>query len=131
MASLHIPFRVLDEVIRHCLYEHPREACGVISGVDDPLTVHPIHNRDRSETSYRFDEEQQLRVWKEIDHRGERPLVIYHSHTHSDAFPSTTDTAGATYEVTYLIVSTKNPLNPQIKAWSLTNMKPVEQEIWI
>ena len=48
-------------------------------------------NAERSPTFYRFDSMEQLRVWREMDDRDEEPVVIYHSHTATEAYPSRTD----------------------------------------
>ena len=46
-------------------------------------------------TFYEFDSMEQLRVWREMDDRDEEPVVIYHSHTATEAYPSRTDVSFA------------------------------------
>ena len=48
-------------------------------------------NAQRSPTFYEFDSMELLRVWREMDDRDEEPVVIYHSHTATEAYPSRTD----------------------------------------
>ena len=50
-----------------------------------------MDNAARSMTFYEFDSMEQLRVWREMDDRDEEPVVIYHSHTATEAYPSRTD----------------------------------------
>ncbi len=64
-------------------------------------------NAERSPTFYRFDSMEQLQVWREMDDRDEEPVVIYHSHTATEAYPSRTDISYAMEpDAHYLLVST-------------------------
>ena len=67
-------------------------------------------NAERSPTFYRFDSGEQLRVWREMDARDEEPVVIYHSHTATEAYPSRTDISYASEpNAHYVLVSTRDP----------------------
>jgi proteasome lid subunit RPN8/RPN11 len=73
-----------DKIIAHARADHPDEACGVIAGAiggDRPERFIAMENAERSPTFYRFDSQEQLRVWREMDDRDEEAVVIYHSHT--------------------------------------------------
>ena len=48
-------------------------------------------NAERSPTFYRFDAARATAVWREMDDADEAPVVIYHSHTATEAYPSRTD----------------------------------------
>ncbi len=48
-------------------------------------------NAARSPTFFEFDSHDLLRLYRELDDRGEVPVVIYHSHTATPAYPSRTD----------------------------------------
>ncbi len=64
-------------------------------------------NAERSPTFFRFDSTEQLSVWREFDDRGEVPVVIYHSHTATGAYPSRTDVGLAAEPAAhYVVVST-------------------------
>ena len=70
----------------------------------------PMDNAARSMTFYEFDSMEQLRVWREMDDRDEEPVVIYHSHTATEAYPSRTDISFAGEPgAHYLLVSTRDP----------------------
>ena len=74
--------------------DHPDEACGVIAGPvgsDRPERFVPMVNAARSPTFYEFDSMDLLRLYREMDARDEEPVVIYHSHTATEAYPSRTD----------------------------------------
>ena len=107
---LELPRAMVDQVIAHARRDHPDEACGVIAGKDGAATrVVEMANAERSPTFYRFDAVEQLRVWRSMDDADEVPLVIYHSHTATEAHPSRTDISlAAEPDAHYLLVSTRD-----------------------
>ena len=110
---LTLPGALRAAIIAHARADHPDEACGVIAGPagsDRPERFIPMTNAERSPTFYRFDSMEQLRVWREMDDRDEEPVVIYHSHTATEAYPSRTDIAYASEPgAHYVLVSTRDP----------------------
>ena len=70
--------------------DHPDEACGIVAGPvgsDQPTRHVPMDNAARSMTFYEFDSQEYLRVWNELDDRDEEAVIIYHSHTATEAYP--------------------------------------------
>ena len=81
-------------MIAHARADHPDEACGVVvgpEGSDRPTRLIRMINAERSPTFFRFDPSEQLRLVKEMDARDEEIIVVYHSHTATEAYPSRTD----------------------------------------
>ena len=81
-------------MVAHARADHPDEACGVIAGpagTDRPERFIPMVNAARSPTFYEFDSLDLLRLYREMDDRDEEPVVVYHSHTATEAYPSRTD----------------------------------------
>ena len=103
-----------DKIVAHARADHPDEACGVLAGPagsDRPQRFIPMTNAARSPTFYEFNSDAELfRVWREMDERDEEPVVIYHSHTGTEAYPSRTDIALASEPgAHYVLVSTREP----------------------
>lgn len=100
----------VDAIIAHARLDHPDEACGVIvgpEGGDHAERLVPMTNVDRSPTFFRFDPVEQLRLYQEMDAAGEEIVVVYHSHTATEAYPSRTDVSLATEpQAHYVLVST-------------------------
>ncbi len=91
---LTIAEEIRDEIVAHARRDHPDEACGIVAGPEGshrPLRTVAMTNAERSPTFFRFDSSEQLRVWRELDDLDEVPVVIYHSHTATEAYPSRTD----------------------------------------
>ncbi len=87
---------LVEAMVAHARADHPDEACGVIAGPegsDRPERFIAMANAERSPTFYRFDSGEQLKVWRSMDDADEVPVVIYHSHTATEAYPSRTDTS--------------------------------------
>jgi proteasome lid subunit RPN8/RPN11 len=103
---------LVDEIVAHARRDHPDEACGVIAGPegsDRPERFIPMLNAARSPTFYEFDSGDLLRLYREMDANDEVPVVIYHSHTATEAHPSRTDISYASEpEAHYVLVSTRD-----------------------
>ncbi len=100
-----------DAIVAHAKRDHPDEACGVVAGPagsDRPERFIPMVNAAGSPTFYEFDSLELLKLYKEMDDRDEEPVVVYHSHTATEASPSRTDIRLASEPgAHYVLVSTR------------------------
>lgn len=124
---------IVEAIVAHARKDHPDEACGLVSGPagsDRPERFIPMTNAERSPTFYRFDSIEQLKVWREMDARDEEPVVIYHSHTATEAYPSRTDISYA-FEpgAHYLLVSTRDPDVPEIRSFRIVDGEVTEEQL--
>jgi proteasome lid subunit RPN8/RPN11 len=124
---------IIDAIVAHARRDHPEEACGIVAGKagsDSPTRHVPMDNADRSMTFFRFDPGEQLRVWREMDDRDEEPVVIYHSHTATQAYPSRTDVDIAGYpEAHYLLVTTKDPERAEFRSFRIVDKQVTEEPV--
>jgi [CysO sulfur-carrier protein]-S-L-cysteine hydrolase len=133
---LTIPKDVYDAIVAHARADHPDEACGVVAGplgADRPERFVPMTNAERSPTFYSLDPGEQLRVWREMDDRDEEPVVIYHSHTSTEAYPSRTDISYASEpNAHYVLVSTRDADKLgefQFRSFRIVDGEVVEEEV--
>jgi [CysO sulfur-carrier protein]-S-L-cysteine hydrolase len=109
-AVLKIAREHVDAMIAHAWEDHPDEACGVIigpEGSDLPTRLLRMINADRSPTFFRFDPQEQFELYKAMSAAGEEIVVVYHSHTSTEAYPSRTDVDLASEpQAHYVLVST-------------------------
>lgn len=126
------------EIVEHGLRELPNEACGLIAGTDgSAVKVFTMRNMDESPMSYRLDPIEQLRVTKEIEETGSELWGIYHTHTHTEAYPSETDRDRARWvqpfypNVFYVLVSLSDRDNPVVRAYRITDGVVAEEELTI
>jgi [CysO sulfur-carrier protein]-S-L-cysteine hydrolase len=101
-----------DAIVEHARRDHPDEACGVVAGPagsDRPARLVPMLNAAMSPTFYEFDSGDLLKLYREMDDNDEEPVVIYHSHTATEAYPSRTDISLAQEpDAHYVLVSTRD-----------------------
>jgi len=132
-AMLTISSALQAKIVAHARADHPDEACGVIAGPagsDRPERFIPMLNAERSPTFYRFDSMEQLRVWREMDDRDEEPVVIYHSHTATEAYPSRTDVSYASEPgAHYVLVSTREPDRAEFRSFRIVDGEVTEEEV--
>jgi proteasome lid subunit RPN8/RPN11 len=132
---LEITRDVVDAIVAHARRDHPDEACGVVAGPvgsDRPERFVPMVNAARSPTFYEFDSMDLLRLYREMDARDEEPVVIYHSHTATEAYPSRTDVTYASEPTAhYLLVSTRDPDTEEIRSFRIVDGVVTEEDVSI
>jgi proteasome lid subunit RPN8/RPN11 len=130
---LRITADLVDAIVAHARRDHPDEACGVIAGPagsDRPERFVAMANAERSPTFYRFDSGEQLRVWREMEDRDEEPIVIYHSHTATEAYPSRTDVSYASEPgAHYVLVSTRDQAAVELRSYRIVDGRISEEEV--
>jgi [CysO sulfur-carrier protein]-S-L-cysteine hydrolase len=121
------------EIVDQGLREFPNESCGLIAGADGvPVKVFPMRNADASPSTYRLDGREQLHVFDEMEAQGWELWGIYHSHTHSGAYPSETDRKLAFYpESRYLVLSLQEREAPVIRSFFIAEDGVDEEDLVI
>ena len=126
---------LVDAMVAHARRDHPDEACGVIAGPygsDRPERFIEMENAERSPTFYRFDAAEQLKVWREMDANDEVPVVVYHSHTATEAYPSRTDISFAGEpDAHYVLVSTRDPIEHELRSYRIVDGVVTEEPVKI
>ena len=110
-----------DEIISHAREEDPNECCGILAGKDTKVArLYRAVNAEASPYRYNVDPKDLLRIYKECDAQGWDFVAIYHSHTHTEAYPSPTDVRLAAWpDSFYLIVSLADKVNPVLRAFRI------------
>jgi proteasome lid subunit RPN8/RPN11 len=117
------------QIIRdHCDREYPNEACGILAGRGNEVKkVYSLASEKPSPAFYRIDSKEQIRVDKEMRDAGMQLVGIYHSHTASPAYPSSTDVELAYYpEAVYVIVSLMDRKDSLVKGYTIVEGKITE-----
>ncbi|MGH3796631.1 MAG: Mov34/MPN/PAD-1 family protein [Pseudonocardiaceae bacterium] len=124
---------LVDAMVAHARRDHPDEACGVLAGPagsDRPEWFIEMTNAERSPTFYRFDSAEHLRVWRAMDAEDEEPVVIYHSHTATEAYPSRTDVSiAAEPGAHYVLISTRDPDVHELRSYRIIDGTVTEEPI--
>ena len=128
---LTLPQAFIDEMIAHALEDAPNECCGIIAGQDGrAVKLFRAQNSAASAYRYNVDPKELFRIHRECDENGWEFIVIYHSHTASEAYPSDTDVRLAFWpETHYVLVSLMNRENPVVRAFRIEDGRVSEEEI--
>ena len=158
MSPLTIPRAIVDEMIAHARELDPFECCGILAGKDGRVSRHyrisntvardqravqvfqeadvkqlgELSEATRAEIAYFMDPKELLAAFKDIRERDLELSVIYHSHTHSPAYPSQTDIGLAYYpEAAYLIISLEDKAAPDLRAYWIADsrVRPAELHV--
>ncbi|MDW8002747.1 MAG: M67 family metallopeptidase [Deltaproteobacteria bacterium] len=131
--KLKIPSFVYLQIIAHAQEEWPNEACGILAGTDDEIKrAYPLENQERSPERFSISAEDQLRILEDIEKNDLKMVGVYHSHPHTDPYPSETDIKYSIYpDVFTVIISLKRREKPRVCIFSLENSYVSEVEYTI
>jgi proteasome lid subunit RPN8/RPN11 len=126
-----------DAIVAHARRDHPDEACGVVAGPagsDRAERFVPMTNAAGSPTFYEFDSMELLALYREMDANDEEPVVVYHSHTATEAYPSRTDIGLASEPgAHYVLVSTREHGNTdgavEFRSYRIIDGEVTEEEV--
>jgi proteasome lid subunit RPN8/RPN11 len=122
-----------DAIVAHARRDHPDEACGVVAGAeggDRPTRFVPMLNAARSPTFYEFDSGDLLVLYKQMAANDEEPVVIYHSHTATEAYPSRTDISYASEpNAHYVLVSTRDEDATEFRSFRIVDGVVTEEPV--
>ena len=126
-----------DTIVAHAKRDHPDEACGIVAGPegsDRPTRLVEMVNAAGSPTFYEFDSTELLQLYKEMWANDEEPVIIYHSHTATEAYPSRTDIGLASEPgAHYVLVSTRehgnNPGPVEFRSYRIIDGQVTEEEV--
>ena len=113
--------RFVDEMITHALEDDPNECCGVLAGTDGHFNkLYRMTNVDQSPYHFSWDPKELFKIWREMENSEWEHRAVYHSHTHTEAYPSQTDVRLAGWpEAYYLIISLMDKQSPDIRAFRI------------
>ena len=128
---LTLPQELIDEMVAHAREDAPNECCGIIAGQDSrAVKLFRAKNAEASPYRYSVDPQDLFRIHRECEQNGWEFLVIYHSHTASEAHPSGTDIRLAFWpETFYVLVSLMQPDKPVVRAFRVLEGQVTEEEL--
>jgi proteasome lid subunit RPN8/RPN11 len=125
-------------IVAHCLDGLPDEACGMLAGPmtdglpDGPVSaVYPCRNADASARTYTVEPRDLLRAMRDAEGRGDEIIGVWHSHTHTDAYPSPTDDRQAVDPARcYVLVSLRHG-EPALRAYTIRDGTIAEIDVLV
>jgi proteasome lid subunit RPN8/RPN11 len=115
--TLRVTSKHVEAILEQSRVEYPDECCGVIlgpEGSDRAEILKPMINAAHSPTFYEFDSKDLLSLYRDAEDNSQEIVVVYHSHTETEAYPSRTDIAYASEpNAHYVLVSTRKEIAPE------------------
>jgi [CysO sulfur-carrier protein]-S-L-cysteine hydrolase len=123
MTEFRLSEDLARSIIEHAQQEYPKECCGVLTGPENGTArkAYPLTNVDPDPVMrYAADPGELKKVSDELFDLDYEVLCVYHSHTHTPAFPSATDVDRASYpDAVYAIVSLVDRAAPDLRAFRI------------
>ncbi len=127
-----LPDQIREAMVAHALACHPEEACGLLAADADGRIVfcYPTTNVLHSSTNYTIDPVEHFRALRHAEARGWELAGAFHSHPHTDAYPSETDVRlAAEPDWVYVLVGLADIGRPQVRAFRITDGRVGEIQI--
>lgn len=139
---LRISPQVHAQIVGHCLAGLPDEACGLLAAAPVRLqgsepadhTVercYPTRNAAASAKLYVVDPRDQLRADRDAEAAGLEIVGVFHSHTHTDAYPSATDIAQAPDPAWHYVIVSLRHAQPSVRSYRITEGGVAEEPLLI
>jgi proteasome lid subunit RPN8/RPN11 len=129
---LRLPPTVHAEIVGHCLGGLPDEACGLLGGdaaTGAVSTCYPTRNLAASAKLYTVDPAQHLRADRDAESKGEQIIGVFHSHTHTDAYPSSTDVAQVPDPDWHYVLVSLRDTHPVLRSYRIVDGRVEEEPV--
>jgi proteasome lid subunit RPN8/RPN11 len=125
-----------ETIVGHCYDGLPNEACGLLLGpMSDGVATglvteaRPCRNAEASAVLYTVDPKDMLAAMRAAEAAGVEIVGVWHSHTHTDAYPSPTDVKQAVDPGwLYVIVSLRDQA-PMLRSYRIRTGEIAETSV--
>jgi proteasome lid subunit RPN8/RPN11 len=131
---LRLPAPVYTQIVSHCLSGLPDEGCGLLGGdlaTGAVARCYPTRNVAASAKLYTVDPGQHLRADRDAEARGMEIMGVFHSHTHTDAYPSPTDVAQAPDPDWHYVLVSLRDTHPVVRSYRIKGGRVDEEPVII
>jgi proteasome lid subunit RPN8/RPN11 len=129
---LRLTREIYVEMIGHCLSGLPDEACGLLVGVyggEVAAHIFPTTNAAASALIYEIDPKEMLDVDRAAQKLGADIMGVFHSHTHTDAYPSPTDVAQALDPGWHYVLVSLRDTHPVVRSYAIVDGAITEEPV--
>jgi [CysO sulfur-carrier protein]-S-L-cysteine hydrolase len=127
-----LPKLVHDQMVAHCLTGLPDEACGLLGGdpeTGEAVTCYPTRNLAASAKLYTVDPKDHLRADRDAEAAGYSIIGVFHSHTHTEAYPSPTDVAQAPDPTWHYVLVSLRDVQPVVRSYRIVEGAITEEPV--
>ena len=129
---LSLPKSAHDQMVAHCLTGLPDEACGLLGGnleSGEVVTCYPARNLAASAKLYTVDPKDHLRADRDAEASGNSIIGVFHSHTHTEAYPSPTDVAQAPDPDWHYVLVSLRDTQPVVRSYRIVDGVITEEPV--
>ncbi len=129
---LRLPGEVHAQMVAHCLAGLPDEACGLLGGTPATGSVarlYPTRNMAASAKLYTVDPRQHLQADRDAEGAGLELIGVFHSHTHTDAYPSPTDVRQAPDPGWHYVLVSLRDIAPVVRSYRIVDGNIAEEPV--
>jgi len=119
-------------MVAHALDDLPCEACGLLAatpGKDLAEAIYRCRNAAASACLYEVHPFDQLQADRDAESRGLEIVGVYHSHTHTDAYPSPTDVEQAPDPDWHYVVVSLRDAEPMVRSYRIVDGAVTEEPV--
>ena len=123
---------VRRQMVEHCLAGLPEEACGLLGGTQEPgaaAVCYPTRNIEASARLYTVDPLEHLKADRDAESRGLAIIGVFHSHTHTEAYPSPTDVAQAPDPGWHYVIVSLRYADPVVRSFRIVDGAIEEESV--
>jgi len=120
-------------MVATCIRALPDEGCGLLLGTThgDVVDVVASPNVAASAKVYEIDPRVLLRAYRRADDEDLEVIGVFHSHTHSAAYPSATDVRQAPDPTWHYVVVSLATLPIEVRSYSIIDEEVTEEVVRI
>jgi [CysO sulfur-carrier protein]-S-L-cysteine hydrolase len=129
---LRLTREIYMEMVAHCLTGLPDEACGLLVGTyggEEASHLFPTRNAAASALIYQIDPKEMLGVDRAAQKLGADIMGVFHSHTHTDAYPSPTDVAQALDPGWHYVLVSLRDTHPVVRSYAIVHGEITEEAV--
>lgn len=128
--GIFLPKVIYDAMLHHVDALHPEEACGLLAGNSQRVTLHfAVENKLHSRQRFEMDPAGLVAALEEIDRSDMELLAIYHSHPAGPAGLSTTDIRQDFYPEVNKMILTRQSGEWELHSYKVINGAVEEEPI--
>jgi len=129
---LSLPPPIFELMMAHCLDGYPLEACGLLAGTGEQVRLaYPTANAAASSRVYTEEPKDLLRADRDAEDHGAELIGVWHSHTHTDAYPSPTDIAQAPDPSWHYVIISLRDVEPVLRSYRVEDGVVTEEPVQV
>jgi proteasome lid subunit RPN8/RPN11 len=120
-----------DAIVATCIRALPNEGCGLLLGSPEGVVASVVASANVADSAkvYEIDSRVLLQAYRRADNEDLSVLGVFHSHTHSEAYPSPTDINQAPDPLWHYVVVSLRDVRAEIRSYQIVDATVSEESV--